>query len=154
MARVRHKRKPVAEMNVVPYIDVMLVLLVIFMVTAPMLNQGVKVDLPKVSSEALPQDNDSRVLTISIKADKTYYWNMGSEVDPDQGKGSQTAVDLDQLVNAASGIMAENSRQGKKVQVFVRGDKAVDYGSVMAVMGGLQKAGVGNVGLITEAPGT
>ncbi|ELN4703309.1 MULTISPECIES: protein TolR [Pseudomonas] len=154
MARVRHKRKPVAEMNVVPYIDVMLVLLVIFMVTAPMLNQGVKVDLPKVSSEALPQDNDSRVLTISIKADKTYYWNMGSEVDPDQGKGSQTAVDLDQLVNAATGIMAENSRQGKKVQVFVRGDKAVDYGSVMAVMGGLQKAGVGNVGLITEAPGS
>ena len=154
MARVRHKRKPVAEMNVVPYIDVMLVLLVIFMVTAPMLNQGVKVDLPKVSSEALPQDNDSRVLTISIKADKTYYWNMGSEVDPDQGKGSQTAVSLDQLVSAVSGIMAENSRQGKKVQVFVRGDKAVDYGSVMAVMGGLQKAGVGNVGLITEAPGT
>ncbi|MFV3330194.1 protein TolR [Pseudomonas sp. NY15437] len=153
MARVRHKRKPVAEMNVVPYIDVMLVLLVIFMVTAPMLNQGVKVDLPKVSSEALPQDNDSRVLTISIKADKTYYWNMGSEVDPDQGKASQTAVSLDQLVSAASGIMAENSRQGKKVQVFVRGDKAVDYGSVMAVMGGLQKAGVGNVGLITEAPG-
>ena len=154
MARVRHKRKPVAEMNVVPYIDVMLVLLVIFMVTAPMLNQGVKVDLPKVSSEALPQDNDSRVLTISIKADKTYYWNMGSEVDPDQGKGSQTAVSLDQLVSAATGILAENGRQGKKVQVFVRGDKAVDYGSVMAVMGGLQKAGVGNVGLITEAPGT
>lgn len=154
MARVRHKRKPVAEMNVVPYIDVMLVLLVIFMVTAPMLNQGVKVDLPKVSSEALPQDNDSRVLTISIKADKTYYWNMGSEVDPDQGKGSQTAVSLDQLVNAATGIMSENSRQGKKVQVFVRGDKAVDYGSVMGVMGGLQKAGVGNVGLITEAPGS
>ncbi|AMO75190.1 MULTISPECIES: protein TolR [Pseudomonas] len=154
MARVRHKRKPVAEMNVVPYIDVMLVLLVIFMVTAPMLNQGVKVDLPKVSSEVLPQDNDSRVLTISIKADKTYYWNMGSEVDPDQGKGSQTAINLDQLVSAATGIMAENSRQGKKVQVFVRGDKAVDYGSVMAVMGGLQKAGVGNVGLITEAPGS
>ncbi|MFV3305616.1 protein TolR [Pseudomonas sp. NY15181] len=154
MARVRHKRKPVAEMNVVPYIDVMLVLLVIFMVTAPMLNQGVKVDLPKVSSEALPQDNDSRVLTISIKADKTYYWNMGSEVNPDQGKGSQTAVSLDQLVSAATGILSENSRQGKKVQVFVRGDKAVDYGSVMAVMGGLQKAGVGNVGLITEAPGT
>ncbi len=154
MARVRHKRKPVAEMNVVPYIDVMLVLLVIFMVTAPMLNQGVKVDLPKVSSEALPQDNDSRVLTISIKADKTYYWNMGSEVDPDQGKASQTAVDLDQLVTAATAIMAQNSSQGKKVQVFVRGDKAVDYGSVMAVMGGLQKAGVGNVGLITEAPGT
>ncbi|WP_437881552.1 protein TolR [Pseudomonas sp. LRF_L74] len=152
MARIRNRRKPVAEMNVVPYIDVMLVLLVIFMVTAPMLNQGVKVDLPKVSSEALPQDNNSRVLTISIKADKSYFWNMGEEVDTDQSKKSETAVSLDQLVAAASGIMAENGRQGRKVQVFVRGDKSVDYGAVMAVMGGLQKAGVGNVGLITEAP--
>ena len=152
MARIRNKRKPVSEMNVVPYIDVMLVLLVIFMVTAPMLNQGVKVDLPKVSSEVLPQDNDSRVLTVSIKADKTYFWNMGEEVDVDQGKESESAVTLEQLVGAVNGIMAENSRQGKKVQVFVRGDKSVDYGSVMAVMGGLQQAGVGNVGLITEAP--
>ncbi len=152
MARIRHKRKPVAEMNVVPYIDVMLVLLVIFMVTAPMLNQGVKVDLPKVSSEALPQDNDSRVLTISIKADKSYYWNMGEEVDPDQDKASETSSTLPQLVQAVTAIMSQNASQGKKVQVFVRGDKAVDYGSVMAVMGGLQQAGVGNVGLITEAP--
>ncbi|OEC44928.1 protein TolR [Pseudomonas sp. 1D4] len=152
MARNRHKRKPVAEMNVVPYIDVMLVLLVIFMVTAPMLNQGVKVDLPKVSSEVLPQDNNSRVLTISIKADKTYYWNMGEEVDPDQGKGSETATALPDLVRTVTAIMSQNASLGKKVQVFVRGDKAVDYGSVMAVMGGLQQAGVGNVGLITEAP--
>ena len=152
MARIRNRRKPVAEMNVVPYIDVMLVLLVIFMVTAPMLNQGVKVDLPKVSSEALPQDNDARVLTISIKADKTYYWNMGEEVDPDQSKSSETATELPALVQTVSAIMNQNAGQGKKVQVFVRGDKAVDYGSVMAVMGGLQQAGVGNVGLITEAP--
>ena len=152
MARICQKRKPVAEMNVVPYIDVMLVLLVIFMVTAPMLNQGVKVDLPKVSSEALPQDNNARVLTISIKADKSYYWNTGEEVQTDQTRKSETSVSLDQLVQAASGIMAENSRQGKTVQVFVRGDKTVDYGAVMAVMGGLQKAGVANVGLITEAP--
>ncbi len=152
MARIRNRRKPVAEMNVVPYIDVMLVLLVIFMVTAPMLNQGVKVDLPKVSSEVLPQDNNARVLTVSIKADRSYYWNMGEEVDPDQSKSSETAVNLDQLIAAVNGIMAENTRQGKKVQVFVRGDKAVDYGAVMAVMGGLQQAGVGNVGLITEAP--
>ncbi|MGL4316781.1 MAG: protein TolR [Pseudomonas sp.] len=152
MARIRNRRKPVAEMNVVPYIDVMLVLLVIFMVTAPMLNQGVKVDLPKVSSEALPQDNNSRVLTISIKADKTYYWNMGEEVDQEQSKASETATALPQLVQTVTAIMSQNASQGKKVQVFVRGDKAVDYGSVMAVMGGLQEAGVGNVGLITEAP--
>ena len=152
MARIRNRRKPVAEMNVVPYIDVMLVLLVIFMVTAPMLNQGVKVDLPKVSSEVLPQDNDSRVLTISIKADKTYYWNMGEEVDPDQSKASETATALPALVQTVGAILNQNASQGKKVQVFVRGDKAVDYGSVMAVMGGLQETGVSNVGLITEAP--
>ncbi|HWR79083.1 MAG TPA: protein TolR [Pseudomonas sp.] len=152
MARIRNRRKPVAEMNVVPYIDVMLVLLVIFMVTAPMLNQGVKVDLPKVSSQALPQDNDSRVLTISIKADQTYYWNMGEEVDPDQGKGSESSTELPQLITAVSSILGANSGQGKAVQVFVRGDKRVPYEAVMKVMGGLQQAGVSNVGLITEAP--
>lgn len=150
MARIRNRRKPVAEMNVVPYIDVMLVLLVIFMVTAPMLNQGVKVDLPQVSSEVLPQDNDALVLTISIKADKTYYWNTGAEVDVD--KVQDEAVSLEQMTTAAQAIIAANSAQGKKVQVFVRADKAVDYGSVMAAMGGLQQAGVTDVGLITEAP--
>ena len=128
----------------------MLVLLVIFMVTAPMLNQGVKVDLPKVSSEVLPQDNDALVLTISIKADKTYYWNMGSEVDVDTEQ--ERAVNLEQMTQAVSAIISENRRQGKQVQVFVRGDKSVDYGTVMAAMGGLQQADVGNVGLITEAP--
>ncbi len=150
MARVRHKRKPVAEMNVVPYIDVMLVLLVIFMVTAPMLNQGVKVDLPKVSSEALPQDNNVQILTISIKADKTYYWNLGSEVDTD--KQMDKAMTLPDMTNAVTKIIAAGRDQGKQTQVFIRGDKAVDYGAVMGAMGGLQKAGVGNVGLITEAP--
>ncbi|SDU14249.1 Cell division and transport-associated protein TolR [Pseudomonas pohangensis] len=152
MARIRNRRKPVSEMNVVPYIDVMLVLLVIFMVTAPMLNQGVKVDLPKVSSQALPQDNNSRVLTISIKADQSYYWNMGEEVDPDQGKGSETSTELPKLIEAVSSILGANSGQGKAVQVFVRGDKRVPYEAVMKVMGGLQQAGVSNVGLITEAP--
>jgi len=80
MHRRRDKRKPVAEMNVVPYIDVMLVLLVIFMVTAPMLNQGVKVDLPQVSSEVLPSDSNQQVLTLSVLADGTYYWNLGEAV--------------------------------------------------------------------------
>ena len=129
MARVRHKRKPVAEMNVVPYIDVMLVLLVIFMVTAPMLNQGVKVDLPKVSSEALPQDNNVQILTISIKADKTYYWNLGSEVDTD--KQMDKAMTLPAMTDAVTKIIAAGRDQGKQTQVFIRGDKAVDYGAVM-----------------------
>ena len=150
MARIRNRRKPVAEMNVVPSIDVMLVLLVIFMVTAPMLNQGVKVDLPKVSSEVLPQDNDALVLTISIKADKTYYWNMGSEVDVDTVQDQ--AMTIEQMTQAVRAIINQNRSMGKQVQVFVRGDKAVDYGTVMAAMGGLQQADVGNVGLITEAP--
>lgn len=149
-ARIRNRRKPVAEMNVVPYIDVMLVLLVIFMVTAPMLNQGVKVDLPQVSSEVLPQDNNAIVLTISIKSDKSYYWNTSTEVDVDTVQDK--AVELAQMVNAARAILAANAAQGKKVQVFVRADKTVDYGSVMAAMGGLQQAGVSDVGLITEAP--
>jgi biopolymer transport protein TolR len=123
---------------------------VIFMVTAPMLNQGVKVDLPQVSSEVLPQDNDAQVLTISIKADKTYYWNMGNEVDTETVQDQ--ALTLDEMTRAVTAIMNQNRSQGKQVQVFVRGDKAVDYGSVMNAMGGLQQAGVGNVGLITEAP--
>lgn len=148
--RIRNRRKPVAEMNVVPYIDVMLVLLVIFMVTAPMLNQGVKVDLPQVSSEVLPQDNNSIVLTISIRQDKSYYWNTSTEVDVDTVQDQ--AVELEQMVNAARAILNANAAQSKKVQVYVRADKTVDYGSVMAAMGGLQQAGVTDVGLITEAP--
>ena len=149
-ARIRNRRKPVAEMNVVPYIDVMLVLLVIFMVTAPMLNQGVKVDLPQVRSEVLPQDNNSIVLTISIRSDKSYYWNTSTEVDVETVQDQ--AVDLEQMVNAARAILGANAAQNKKVQVYVRADKTVDYGSVMAAMGGLQQAGVTDVGLITEAP--
>lgn len=150
MARIRNRRKPVSEMNVVPYIDVMLVLLVIFMVTAPMLNQGVKVDLPQVSSETLPQDNNAVILTISIKADKTYFWTTGTEVDVDTVQDK--AVSLTDMIKAARAILATNAQQGKKVQVYVRADKKVDYGSVMSAMGGLQQAGVTEVGLITEAP--
>lgn len=148
MRPVRRKLRPNAEMNVVPYIDVMLVLLVIFMVTAPMLNQGVKVELPQVSSEVLPQDNNAVILTVSIKEDKSYYWTTGSEVDVDTVDDS--AVSLDEMVRAASAVLAANKAQGKQVQVYVRADKRVDYGSVMQAMGGLQQAGVTDVGLITE----
>lgn len=98
----------------------------------------------------LPQDNDAQVLTISIKADKTYFWNMGSEVDTETVQDQ--ALTLEEMTRAVTAIMNQNRSQGKQVQVFVRGDKSVDYGSVMSAMGGLQEAGVGNVGLITEAP--
>ena len=142
----RQKRKPVAEMNVVPYIDVMLVLLVIFMVTAPMLNQGVKVDLPQVASEVLPSDSNQQVLTLSVLADGTYYWNLGETVDTEtQG---DTAVSLDEMTDGVAKIM----RARPDTLVYIRGDNAVNYGIVVSAMAALQQSGVPNVRLITEAP--
>ncbi|GGE42025.1 protein TolR [Halopseudomonas oceani] len=142
----RQKRKPVAEMNVVPYIDVMLVLLVIFMVTAPMLNQGVKVDLPQVSSEVLPSDSNQQVLTLSVLADGTYYWNLGDGVDTENHTDS--VVSLAEMTEGVSKIMAAKP----DTLVYIRGDKQANYGVVVTAMGALQQAGVPNVGLITEAP--
>ena len=142
----RQKRKPVAEMNVVPYIDVMLVLLVIFMVTAPMLNQGVKVDLPQVASEVLPSDSNQQVLTLSVLADGTYYWNLGETVDIETQ--SETAISLEEMTDGVAKIM----RARPDTLVYIRGDSAVNYGVVVAAMAALQQSGVPNVGLITEAP--
>ena len=142
----RQKRKPVAEMNVVPYIDVMLVLLVIFMVTAPMLNQGVKVDLPQVSSEVLPSDSTQQVLTLSVLADGTYYWNLGESVDTENH--SDSVVSLAEMTEGVPKIMTAKP----DTLVYIRGDKNANYGVVVTAMGALQQAGVPNVGLITEAP--
>ncbi len=96
------------------------------MVTAPILDGG-KGRLAQSQQRGVPQDNDALVLTISIKADKTYYWNMGSEVDVDTEQ--ERAVNLEQMIQAGVGHHSENRRQGKQVQVFVRGDKSVDYGT-------------------------
>lgn len=142
----RQKRKPVAEMNVVPYIDVMLVLLVIFMVTAPMLNQGVKVDLPQVASEVLPSDSNQQVLTLSVLADGTYYWNLGETVDTENR--TETAISLEEMTEGVAKIM----RARPDTLVYIRGDREVNYGAVVAAMAALQQSGVPNVGLITEAP--
>lgn len=142
----RQKRKPVAEMNVVPYIDVMLVLLVIFMVTAPMLNQGVNVDLPQVSSDVLPSDTNQQVLTLSVLADGTYYWNLGESVDTENQTDS--AVSLAQMSDGVSKILAARP----DTVVYIRGDQEANYGLVVTAMATLQQAGVPNVGLITEAP--
>ena len=84
MRPARHKRKPKAEMNVVPYIDVMLVLLVIFMVTAPMLTQGIQIELPKVASEALATDDPQSIVTLSVETDGTYHWNQGDTVETEE----------------------------------------------------------------------
>ncbi|MDR8015194.1 protein TolR [Ectopseudomonas guguanensis] len=148
MRRPQSKHGPKAEMNVVPYIDVMLVLLVIFMVTAPMLTQGVQIELPKVAAEALPSDNQQRILTLSVQADGSYYWNLGSELDTELGAASEQAVDLAVMSARVAQLVAE---QGD-TQVYIRADQAAHYASVVAGIAALQQGGVRSLGLVTEAP--
>lgn len=142
----KHKHKQNAEMNVVPYIDVMLVLLVIFMVTAPMLIQGVEVDLPKVASEALATDENQQILTLSVKEDGSYYWNVGGELDITEQTDS--AVSLSEMAEKVGRIVADRT----DTKVYVRADQNADYGSVIAGMAALQQGGVAHLGLITEVP--
>ncbi|MEH6566715.1 MAG: protein TolR [Halopseudomonas sp.] len=145
MRPARLKRKPKAEMNVVPYIDVMLVLLVIFMVTAPMLTQGVQIELPKVASEALPGE-DLSIVTLSIDNAGRYHWNQGDSVQTDSYQYSVNA--LEGLTTALTPLL--QAEPG--TQVMIRADAGVDYGRVVAGMAALQQAGVTSLGLITEAP--
>ena len=135
--RNRKKRKLVAEINVVPYIDVMLVLLIVFMITAPLLMQGVKVDLPKAPSNPL-EDKDSEPLIVSVKADGTYYIDLGNE------KNAQET--LENIKDKVSKVLAQQPR----TPVLVWGDKNVSYGTVVELMTVLQSAGAPNVGLVTE----
>jgi biopolymer transport protein TolR len=146
MRKPINKHAPKAEMNVVPYIDVMLVLLVIFMVTAPMLTQGVKVELPKVASEALPTDSQQQILTLSVQADGGYYWNLGRELNTEQQ--TDRTVGLEEMTAQVTQIIAERG----DTQVYIRADQAADYATVVAGIAALQKGGVSNLGLITEAP--
>ncbi|NIE78285.1 protein TolR [Pantoea sp. Tr-811] len=135
-----------AEMNVVPYIDVMLVLLVIFMVTAPMLVQGVQIELPKVAAEALPAPGQQRIVTLSVKADGSYYWNLGHEVDAT--RQTDSAVDTAQMREKIAALVA----QDPQTQVYLRADRNTDYAAVVAGIAELQRGGVSRLGLITEAP--
>ena len=146
MRKPQCKHGPKAEMNVVPYIDVMLVLLVIFMVTAPMLTQGVKIELPKVAAEALPTDSQQQVLTLSVQADGGYYWNLGSELDTEHRTDS--AVSLEEMSAKVGALIAARG----DTQVYIRADGNADYATVVAGMAALQQGGVSNLGLITEAP--
>ena len=146
MRKPVRKHGPKAEMNVVPYIDVMLVLLVIFMVTAPMLTQGVKIELPKVAAEALASNSQQQILTLSVKADGGYYWNLGAELDSHQQEDS--AVGLEEMTAKVGAIIAARG----DTQVYIRADHNTDYATVVAGMAALQKGGVRNLGLITEAP--
>ncbi|MGH6828741.1 MAG: protein TolR [Rhizomicrobium sp.] len=127
----RVRRRPLSEINVTPFVDVMLVLLIVFMVTAPLLTVGVPVDLPKTKAPALGQDKEPLSVTIS-KDGKIYL--------------QKEAVSEDALVPKLQAI----SRNGYDQRIFVRGDKTVDYGRVMVVMGLLASAGFTHIGLVTD----
>lgn len=137
------RRKPMSEINVVPYIDVMLVLLVIFMATAPLLTQGVVVDLPQAPSEAI-EDTEDDPLVVSMRADGAIFMNLGMQDADDEG----TRVTVFSLEEQAGKIL----RARTEVPVYIKADHKLDYGEVVAVMTVLQKAGAESVGLITDPP--
>ena len=128
-----------SEINVVPYIDVMLVLLVIFMVTAPLLTQGVQVDLPKTPAKPISEVKDEPLI-VSIKADGSFYVNLGQQ--PDQ------SLTLDDIRTKVAAVI----RRNPETPVLVWGDVNVRYGIVVTLMSELQSAGAASVGLVTENP--
>ncbi len=138
-----NRRKPMAEINVVPYIDVMLVLLIIFMVTAPVLTQGVLVDLPQAPSEPVAGEQDDPFV-VTVRADGVIFLNLGIGAENPQG----TQVEMAELEDRAQRVLGARPN----VPVYVRADHRLDYGLVVAVMTQLQRAGAASVGLITEPP--
>lgn len=134
---------PVAEINVVPYIDVMLVLLVIFMITAPMLTQGVSVDLPTALGESI-KSSDKEPIIVSINKDGQYFLNINSNP-------TQPITTKNLMVRIAAELALAN-KDSKDLPVLVKGDKGVAYGSVVEVMGFLKQAGATQVGLLTDNP--
>ncbi|MEM6546003.1 MAG: protein TolR [Pseudomonadota bacterium] len=137
--RSRARFRPMAEINVVPYIDVMLVLLIIFMVTAPMLMQGVEVELPQAQTE--PVDNqDSEPLIVSMNAQSQLFLNLGESDDQ--------VLSLATVKQRVGSVM----RNSPEKPVLVWGDKNVAYGEVVTLMAALHEAGAKSVGLVTEDP--
>ncbi len=122
-----------SEINVTPLVDVMLVLLIVFMVTAPLLTTGVAVDLPQASSSPLPGQDEPLAVTVSASG-KIYV--------------QDTAIELDQLGPRLLAITQRNP----DARIFVRGDKAIDYGTMMAVVSAINQAGFKKVALLTEPP--
>src|SRR5688572_26515674 len=133
-------RRLVAEMNVVPYIDVMLVLLIIFMITAPMLTQGIKVELPKAGAEPLPEEmmRDHQPLILSVDAAGSYYLNIGSD--------EEKAIEEGAVIERVSTVL----RREPQTPVLVKADQNVPYGRVVTGMVLLQQAGAEKVGFITD----
>ncbi len=135
--RQKRKRKLNAEINVVPYIDVMMVLLVIFMVTAPMLTQGVDVQLPKASADPV-DSKDSEPLIVTVDAQGQYYINIGG--------ADQSVVSAEDVGERVQKVLAANPDK----MLLVKGDKRVEYDKVVGLMVLLQQAGAPSVGLVTE----
>lgn len=143
MIRVKSKRRsPVSELNVVPYIDVMLVLLVIFMITAPILSQGVTVDLPKAASQSLPPAEREPII-VSVNEQGAFFLNISSTpADPIEAQALLVRV-------AAELELAKQANQ--KLNVLVKGDQGVAYGKVVQAMSLLKQAGAEQVGLMTDS---
>ncbi len=137
--RKRIRKKPMSEINVVPYIDVMLVLLVIFMVTTPLLTQGVAVELPQASSQPVP-DLNKEPLIVTVDIDGNYYVSIGDDQDK--------PINHELLVQRVAAVM----QYKPGTPVLVRGDAEVSYGKVVVAMALIQKAGAPSVGLLTELP--
>ncbi|RTZ57937.1 MAG: protein TolR [Gammaproteobacteria bacterium] len=135
------RRKPMSEINVVPYIDVMLVLLVIFMITTPLLTEGVDVELPQASARDVEQ-KDTEPFVVNITADGKYFVNEEEE----------SPATLDDIVTKAAAMLRIDETNHTKTDFMVRGDKGVDYGTVVQAMAALQQAGVPSVGLLTQSP--
>ncbi|MDB3897430.1 protein TolR [Alphaproteobacteria bacterium] len=127
------RHRPMGEINVTPFVDVMLVLLIVFMVTAPLLTVGVEVDLPKTKAGAI--NADAAPLVVSIKADGSLYLQ-------------EAAVEAEVLIPRLKAI----SNANPDVRIFVRGDRAVTYGDVLGVMGRIQAAGFEKVALVAQLP--
>jgi len=131
--RKKRRRSVMAEINVTPMVDVMLVLLIIFMVSAPLLTVGVPIDLPQSQAKSLEQDKEP--LTISVNdADKVFLQN--------------SEISIDDLLPKLQAVA--QARGGTEARIYVRGDKKVDYGTMMKVMGRLSAAGFHKVALVTE----
>jgi len=142
METTRGRRRPMAEINVVPYIDVMLVLLVIFMITAPLLNLGVEVELPKADAEPMDTQENDEPLVITVLKNGDLYLNAGGDLDGT----SSGLIDPESLVTMVKAIVSRNP----EIQVLVGGDEGASYGQVYSALVLLQKAGVGKVGLMSD----
>jgi biopolymer transport protein TolR len=139
MAAVTRRRRLMGEINVVPYIDVMLVLLIIFMITAPLLTQGVKVDLPKAAAEPI-EPQHIQPLVLSVDRQGRWYLNVGGN--------PQAVVDEPTAGARAAAVL----RRQPETQVLVKADNAVAYGRVVQAMVMLQHAGARKIGFITDPP--